>query len=126
MITTASEEGLALHSSETESGVECMRMWCLRPSAWLPLPPSRQVGFLVAHARVTYLLRHRLGLVGAFWALAYGPLDIRSFLSFGGRSFGRRVGGEQLWCRKIITWAEPSILHQHHNIEPLTTHDERS
>ena len=70
--------------------------------------------------------RTSCGIVGAFRALAYGPLDIRSFLSFGGRSFGRRVGGEQLWCRKIITWAEPSILHQHHNIEPLTTHDERS
>ena len=124
MITTASEEGLALHSSETESGVECMRMWCLRSSAWLPLPPSRQVGFLVAHARVTYLLRHRWGFSG--FGLRPTRYPLLPFIR-GSVAVGRRVGGEQLWRRKIITWAEPSILHQQrHNIEPLTTHDERS
>ena len=102
MITTASEEGLALHSSETESGVERMRMWCLRPSAWLPplLPVKLGFWLLMLESRTS------CGIVGAFRALAYGPLDIRSFLSFGGRS---RVGGEQLWRRKIITRAGGTI-----------------
>ena len=117
-----SEEGLALHSSETESGVECGCGVYALPLGSLPLLPVK-LGFWLL------MLASRTSCGGIVWAwgfLGFGLRPTRYPLLPSFHSGVGRVGGEQLRRRKIITRAEPSILHQHHNIEPLGTHDERS